>query len=429
MKKLNFLIILLSILALHACTDKIVDTVTYKVNEPVLMNKVQFRAPVKVTSEAKSISKEGKICFYEGFLYISESEVGIHIIDDRDPYNPQNVGFIELLGNTDVVIRNGILYADSYIDMVWFNISNPASPTELGRAEDIFPNALPVTGNGYGYDWEKMNANTETSIVVGWTVEEKTVPVNEANYGWWNWGSPVFFDGVYTSNAAESSTSGSTSVNGSMTRFVFYDEYLYSVFNNQLSIFKFNEEGTPDKLNDVYVGGNVETIFSYKNNLFMGTPTGMLIYSVADPTLPEYQSSVWHAYGCDPVVVENDVAYITIHSGNTCGQTENLLIAEDVSDVKNPKEIASYAMKNPKGLGIDDGILFLCDDGLKVFDAKDPQTLVANAIHHFTNIDGYDVIPLNKMLMMIASDGIYQYDYYDLNNIKLMSKLSFTAGN
>ena len=104
----------------------------------------------------------------------------------------------------------------------------------------------------------------------------------------------------------------------------------------------------------------------------MGTPRCMLIYSVANPLKPEYVRAVWHVFGCDPVAVENDIAYVTIHSGNACGQTSNDLIIYDVSDVKDPRHIDTYAMKNPKGLGIDNGTLFLCDDGLKIYNASDP---------------------------------------------------------
>jgi hypothetical protein len=174
---------------------------------------------------------------------------------------------------------------------------------------------------------------------------------------------------------------------------------------------------------NLQVGWNVETIFSYKDNMFMGTPTGMLIYSVANPLKPEYVRAVWHVFGCDPVVVENDIAYVTIHSGNACGQTNNDLIIYDVSDVTDPRHIVTYAMKNPKGLGIDNGTLFLCDDGLKIFNASDPQTLMANRLAHYSGMDGFDVIPFGNVLMMIADDGLYQYDYSDLTKIRQLSKL------
>ena len=136
-------------------------------------------------------------------------------------------------------------------------------------------------------------------------------------------------------------------------------------------------------------------------------------------------SVVWHVFGCDPVVVENDIAYVTIHSGNFCGQNANDLLIYDVSNVKSPRHIVSYAMTKPKGLGIDNGTLFVCDDGLKIFNASNPQTLMANRIVHYSGMDGFDVIPFNNVLIMIADNGLYQYDYSDLSQIKPLSKLPF----
>jgi hypothetical protein len=174
----------------------------------------------------------------------------------------------------------------------------------------------------------------------------------------------------------------------------------------------------------VPLGWDVETIFSYKDKLFLGTPVGMMIYSVENPSAPEFLSSLQHVYGCDPVVVENDLAYVTVRSGNFCGQNTNELFVVDVSDVKNPKQIVSYTMTNPKGLGIDSGTLFLCDDGLKIFKSDDPQKLMSNLLKHYRGMDGFDVIPNENTLMMIADNGLYQYDYSDLQNIKELSRIS-----
>ena len=92
--------------------------------------------------------------------------------------------------------------------------------------------------------------------------------------------------------------------------------------------------------------------------------------------------------------------------------------------MKRPQPIVSYTMTKPKGLGIDNGTLFLCDDGLKIYNANDPQTLMANRLAHYSGMEGYDVIPYNNVLMMIAEDGIYQYDYSDLKEIRLLSKIA-----
>ena len=211
-----------------------------------------------------------------------------------------------------------------------------------------------------------------------------------------------------------------------MSRFSLHDDYLYSVINNNMSIINLSGAAPVKAVDNIYIGWDVETIFYYKNNMFMGTPTGLLIYSVENPTQPVFKSSIQHVFGCDPVVVENDIAYVTIHSGNACGQDDNELIVIDVKDVENPKQLVSYTMTKPKGLGMDNGTLFICDDGLKIYKADKPQTIMANELAHYTGIDGYDVIPFENTLMMIAADGIYQYDYSDLTNIHQISFLPMT---
>jgi len=419
MKKLLFLFSI-AVFALAGCKDSVTEMVTYKINEPVFLSTESFKNSVKVTSQKHQISNIGKMCFYKDYLYISEPQKGIHIIDNRNSSNPKIVGFIELLGNADVAIRNDKLYADSYIDLVWFDVSNPALPSLTGRLDSIFPSALPITNNQYGIDYQKCVDGQKNGVIVGWKMTEKTEEVTHYTGGWYE------ADGMkmYTTSSNSTKSGSSSGVNGSMSRFTIYNDNLYSVISNTMNIFDLRGDKPKKAAERIFLGWNVETIFSYKDNMFMGTPTGLLIYSVSDPLKPVYQSSITHVYGCDPVVVDNDLAYVTVHSsGNFCGQNANELEIIDVTDVKKPKLLVSYGMKSPKGLGIDNGKLFLCDDGLKVFNITKPETLLANMVAHYSGMDGFDLIPFNNTLMMIADDGIYQYSYTNLNDIKLLSKL------
>ncbi len=369
MKKLMSLFCVSLICLLCGCNDdmKVRETVTYTVNKPVYMSADVFRSSVKVTTQPEEITQKGKICFYEGYLYVSEPGKGIHIIDNRNPSSPASVGFIELMGNADLAIRNNLLYADSYVDLVWFDISNPALPALKNRLENVFLQSFPPIEEGIIDSEVFSEAGRAKGIVVGWTQEEVTETYE------------YYKDEIYYNDmgaiSESSSGGGSTGVNGSMSRFGLYKDYLYVVLNNQMDIFDLSGAEPVVAAETIPVGWNVETIFSYKDCMFMGTPTGMLIYSVKDPLKPEYQSSLTHVYGCDPVVVEDDIAYVTVHSGNNCGQNFNELIIINVSDVKRPQPIVSYTMTKPKGLGIDNGTLFLCDDGLKIYNADDPQTL------------------------------------------------------
>ena len=45
-------------------------------------------------------------------------------------------------------------------------------------------------------------------------------------------------------------------------------------------------------------------------------------------------------------------------------------------------------------------------------------------VAHYKDINATDVIPFNNLLMMIGEDGIFQYDYSDPKNIKLLSQIN-----
>ena len=80
-------------------------------------------------------------------------------------------------------------------------------------------------------------------------------------------------------------------------------------------------------------------------------------------------------------------------------------------------------MTSPYGLGLDGNILFVTegDDGLKIFDIKDVSKIDQNLLQHMTGFNAYDVIPLNGTLILTGNDGLYQFDYTNLDEIKLLS--------
>jgi hypothetical protein len=42
----------------------------------------------------------------------------------------------------------------------------------------------------------------------------------------------------------------------------------------------------------------------------------------------------------------------------------------------------------------------------------------------YPGINAFDVIPIGKVLVLIGDDGLYQYDYSNVKNITLLSKIS-----
>ena len=67
---------------------------------------------------------------------------------------------------------------------------------------------------------------------------------------------------------------------GSMARFVIVDNYLYSVDNTTLHIYNISQANQPVLAANLDIGMGIETIFSFKNYLFIGSTSGMFIYDI-----------------------------------------------------------------------------------------------------------------------------------------------------
>ncbi|MBN2803770.1 MAG: hypothetical protein JXR91_11795 [Deltaproteobacteria bacterium] len=120
--------------------DDIVDDENYSTTpaEPVYMSFEELREPVKTTAPEDILSM-GKIYKYGNYVLINSVNEGIHIINNTDPKHPRNMAFINIPGNLDMAVKDNILYADSYVDLVVIDISNLNSIKEINRITDVFP--------------------------------------------------------------------------------------------------------------------------------------------------------------------------------------------------------------------------------------------------------------------------------------------------
>jgi len=401
------------------CQDKVFET--YELNNPVYLSYSDLRDAVSDTLPI-NLEHPGKIYIKGDYLFVNEVRKGIHIIDNTNPASPTVLRFIEIPGNIDLAVKDDILYADSYIDLITLDISDLSDIKEIGRIEDVFSYSLPP------YESQQRLGDVDQSqgVVVGWKTEKVTREITEPiQYSW-----PVrrweTMDYMATANVNSGSGKGSsTSTGGSMARFIIYDDILYAIDNNALHFFNITESASPLAIGNYPIGWNIETVFIARDHLFIGAQTGMYIYSLEDPLEPKYVSTYWHMSSCDPVVVEGNYAYVTLRTGTTCEADVNQLDVVDVADLSNPQQLKSYTMFNPHGLGIDNGTLFICDgeEGLKVYDATNPLMIKNNMIARFPEINAFDVIPIDNLLIMVGTEGIFQYDYSNLTDIELLSTL------
>jgi hypothetical protein len=73
---------------------------------------------------SRDVKNPGKIYVYGKYLLVNEINEGIHIFDNQSPSNPKPVGFIQILGNSDMAIKDAKLYADHAGNIVSVTIND-----------------------------------------------------------------------------------------------------------------------------------------------------------------------------------------------------------------------------------------------------------------------------------------------------------------
>lgn len=123
--------------------------------------------------DKKTTLQAGKIYAYQNYIFQNDLFTGIHIIDNKDRIHPVKIAFLKLPLSTEIAIKDHYLYTNNYLDLVVFDISNPATPKLLKRVENMFPVAVdqkyPPVRNAYF-----QCPDPSKGVIVRW--EKKNIP-------------------------------------------------------------------------------------------------------------------------------------------------------------------------------------------------------------------------------------------------------------
>jgi hypothetical protein len=404
----NFFLATYILLSFQGCMkDKI--TYTYTILTPVYKSKEQVQANIKSNSP-KPIQSPGKIFIYGQYIFLNEVDKGVHIIDNSNPGNPIAKAFIDIPGNLDIAVKGNTLYADMYDRLVTVDIKDPLNVKFIKDIPYIFPERS--YGNGFIPD--------NNRVIVGWIRKDTTVEVHPSGNG--NFIPPNYSGGVTLSSGPSANVTPS-GIAGSMARFSIVNDYLYAVDHHNIKSISISNANDPKLIATTNAGWDIETIYPLKDKLFLGSMGGMFIFDISNPASPVSISQFVHARACDPVVADDNYAYVTLRAGTICGAANNELQVINIKNLASPSLFKTYSMTNPYGLCKDGNTMFICDgtDGLKIYNTSDISNF--KLIKEIQRIETYDVIAFNGNALVVAKDGLYQYDYSDLNNIHLTSKI------
>ncbi len=414
-----FLLAIITFLSTISCVkEECVTTYTFRSYEPVFKTVAEINKDI-VFIEDRALENPGKFFYYQNLILINERGSGVHIIDNSNLNAPKKLGFIAIEGNEDISLSDHYIYADTWQNILVIDIADYRNPTVVDIINGVKDEIWEVDRGLFLVAYEE---STETLSV---SCEEYNGPVFFINNRLMvdvNFGPESAFSGSQNLDA----NSGGQGQAGSLTRMALFNDHFYYINNHTMHVFDVQKLDQPDKLNEVFMEWGIETIFPYEDKLFIGANNGMHIFDNSVPSDPKYLSTFAHANACDPVVVQGDLAYVTLRNGNDCQNFTNELNVVDVSDILKPQLLASFPMHNPHGLSVRDNILYLCeaDEGLKIFDISEPEEIHKNQIGQIPDYFAFDVISVSSgLLLMIGEDGFYQFNTVNNSDPKLLSSI------
>jgi hypothetical protein len=207
------------------------------------------------------------------------------------------------------------------------------------------------------------------------------------------------------SKASDAGASAAGSSNGSLTRFITAGNYLYVVDNSKLHTYSIINPAVPEIKYTTQVGFAIQTIFVYKDKLFIGSNNNMYIYSISNPEKPAQVAEVtYFVRGRDPIVANDSVAYSTVRNEFGPGGVLNVF---NIKNITQPLRLGSQFMANPYGLSMKDSALYVCeaDSGLKVFNIKNTYAPVIKTTLKNTETF-YDIIIEGNILVCYIKGGL-----------------------
>jgi len=394
-------------------------TKTYTIVRPVYTLKTTVLGNIKGNS-GQPIDSIGRIYIKDQYIYLNEPEKGIHIIDNSDPAHPRQTAFLNIPGNEEIAIKGNTLYADLFRDLVAIDISNPLNINVTGTAHNAFLDRYDGVG---GYTTVNNGVIADSNMILTGYIRKDSTINTDAPKNVNLWGGGIFFYTPSTNSLSSSSTGNSgNGLAGSMAKMVLTTDHLYTISDrHSLGVINATNAPSPKLDTTFYAGVDLETIYPFNDKLFLGSSEGVYIYNISNPDKPASIGTFTHGRACDPVVADGNYAYVTLHSGSACGGASNELDVLNVQNLQQPSLVKTYSMTRPGGLCKDNNLLFVCDgaEGVKMYDASDPANL--QFIAQIGQTTASDVIAINQHLYVTTGTGLYQYDYSNIHDVRLIS--------
>jgi hypothetical protein len=209
-----------------------------------------------------------------------------------------------------------------------------------------------------------------------------------------------------------------------LNSFVRYNNYVYAIKNESIEIYFVKTDGKLDLRHKLDVSRHISAVL-IRDGKLVALSNIIQVFDLSDPELPvEYYVNV-PLSDCNNIDIAGQYLFSSGGTRSSCSTFAQETV--DVWDMQGnavSAPIASITAGIPKGVAIEGNKLFTIGDlGLYVFDITDVQNAIL--LKQYPDIIGTEAIAGSNLLTVTTATGLEQYDYTDLNDIQLLSKIPF----
>ncbi len=129
----------------------------------ITLNREAFEQST-VLLEEQPHETSGRIYVKDNYLIINEPNKGFHIYNNVNPKLPINIGFLKVLGATNISIKNNVAYINNARDLIAVKLNSEFNTIEITkRVKNMFPEK--VSPDGFLPDLE------ENEVLVNWVLK------------------------------------------------------------------------------------------------------------------------------------------------------------------------------------------------------------------------------------------------------------------
>lgn len=318
----------------------------------------------------------------DSLLLIAEEYRGLDIYSIANVANPRHLLTIPLRQISGMAMKDSIIYTGSWDGILTFKLTADGS-----------------------YDTTCMIQTTRCCMMEG----DDIVVADNDNYLY----MPLLSCGCATPVQYDVAAGASETGGGSYATFAIIDTFLYFVDYTSLVTLSISTPEEPVELSRCEIGWAIETLYPLGEYLYIGGTTGMYAVDRSDPARPVLAGQLEHFEACDPVVVQDTIAFVTLRGGNRCGNGKDELLVVSVADPEKPRLLQEHKTLTPYGLAAADTLLYVANgsNGYRLYRIKESVTPILMKAWDTPQVKDF-ILRENRLYVM----GFSGIDIMDVTN-------------